>query len=429
MAYIINDSRGQVVAIIPDGTVDTTSTSLQLVGRSVTEYGVAENENYVWLMENFAAPVAPVTPLQGQLWFDTSSDTMYVRGMTNTWTGIADFDYVQAQKVSPIFTGIPQSPTAVSPLTNTDQIATTKFVQNNKVSPAFTGVPTAPTAPRGTNTTQIATTEFVTSSVLLQGTPEAPTAANGTTSNQIATTEFVQNIRTNTVLLGSPTAPTAPAGTNNTQIATTQFVASSVQLFGVPTAPTAPPGTNNTQIATTQFVANSVQLFGVPTAPTAPNGTANTQIATTAFVSINPTFTGNVIAPTVDPATSNLAVATTAFVQAQKANIVLTGIPLAPLANGTVLDQIATVQFVQNRIAAIDLTPYATKASPIFTGIPQAPTASAATNTDQLATTKFIKDVVASQYGLWQGSAKFVSTGDPTPSDGANGDFWFKYQP
>lgn len=428
MAYIINDSRGQVVAIIPDGTVDTTSTSLQLVGRSVTEYGVAENENYVWIMENFAAPVAPVKPLQGQLWFNTSDDTLYLRDITNAWIGVADHDYVQAQKVSPVFSGIPEAPTAAT-LVSTNQIATTAFVQNNKISPAFTGTPTAPTAGAGTNTTQIATTAFVTNSPVFQGTPTAPTAANGTSTQQLATTEFVQNIRDNTVLTGVPTAPTAPRGTSNTQIATTQFVTTSPLFAGVPEAPTAPPGTANNQIATTGFVANSVQLFGVPTAPTAPAGTGNTQIATTAFVTINPTFTGNVVAPTVDPVTSNSVVATTAFVQAQKANIVLTGIPLAPLADGAVLSQIATVQFVNGQIANIDLTSYARLASPIFTGIPQAPTAATSTNTDQLATTRFVKNVVDSEYGLWQGSAKFISTGDPSPSDGENGDFWFKYQP
>ena len=428
MAYIINDTRGQVVAIIPDGTIDTTSTSLQLVGRSVTEYGTAENENYVWLMENFAAPVAPLNPLQGQLWFNTTDDLLYVRSVANTWVGVASTDYVQAQKVSPIFTGVPQAPTA-STATTTNQVATTAFVQNNKQSPAFTGVPTAPNAPPGTNTTQIATTEFVTSSVVLQGTPTAPTAPDVTNTTQIATTQFVQNNKVSPQFTGVPTAPTAPRGTSNSQIASTEFVTSSPLFTGTPEAPTAPRGTSNTQIATTEFVANSVVLNGVPTAPTAPIGTANTQIATTAFVTINPTFTGNVLAPTVELQAVDTRVATTAFVQGQKANIVLTGIPTAPTPDGTVLNQLTTVLYVNNRIAQIDLTPYALLNSPIFFGVPRAPTASAATNTTQIATTAFVRDLVNSEYGLWQGSAKFVSTGDPSPSDGKNGDFWFKYQP
>ena len=35
---------------------------------------------------------------------------------------------------------------------------------------------------------------------------------------------------------------------------------------------------------------------------------------------------------------------------------------------------------------------------------------------------------VATFGNLWGGSAKFVQTGDPSGSDGANGDFWFKYE-
>ena len=60
MSYIINNSRGNVVAIIADGTVNTTATDLALVGRAVTNYGTSENENYVYLLENFANSTAPL---------------------------------------------------------------------------------------------------------------------------------------------------------------------------------------------------------------------------------------------------------------------------------------------------------------------------------------------------------------------------------
>ena len=105
MAYIINGFNGEVVAIIADGTIDTTSTTLQLVGRSVTEYGVAENENYVWLMQHFSAPDAPPNPLTGQLWYNSNEDQMYQRTSLDNWVGLASTEYVQAQKISPIFTG------------------------------------------------------------------------------------------------------------------------------------------------------------------------------------------------------------------------------------------------------------------------------------------------------------------------------------
>ena len=134
------------------------------------------------------------------------------------------------------------------------------------------------------------------------------------------------------------------------------------------------------------------------------------------------------------------SIATTAFVQQQKvAPIFINGdvlgdpnkVPRSTTATypGLVLDQIATISYVSQAVAAIDLTPYATKANPVFTGVPQAPTAATNTNNQQLATTAFVRNLVASEYGLWQGSAKYVSTGDPSPSTGNDGDFWFKYQP
>jgi hypothetical protein len=280
MSYIINNSRGQVIAVVADGTINNSATSLALVGRGVNGYGESENENYVFLLENFASPSAPQNPIAGQLWFNTSSNTISVYNTSNTWDAVPTEAYVQAQKISPIFTGVPTAPTAPSGTANA-QLATTAFVSN---SPVFNGTPRAPTATAGTSSTQIATTEFVTNSVQLDGSPTATTADSADNSGRIATTAFVQNQKISPVFLGQPTAPTATAGTATTQIATTEFVTNSAQLAGTPTAPTATPGTATAQIATTAFVTNSPIFSGNPRAPTAANGTANTQIATTAFV-------------------------------------------------------------------------------------------------------------------------------------------------
>ena len=129
MSYIINNSRGNIVAVIPDGTTNTTSTSLSLVGQGVTNYGTAENENWVYLLENFASPSAPLLPILGQLWYNSTTDTLNSYSTGNVWIGLASTAYVDAQKVSPEFTGIPTAPTAGNG-TSTTQIATTAFVQN-----------------------------------------------------------------------------------------------------------------------------------------------------------------------------------------------------------------------------------------------------------------------------------------------------------
>jgi hypothetical protein len=285
MSYIINNSRGQVVAVVADGTVNTSATDLSLVGRALTDYGTFENENYVFLLENFANSTAPLQPILGQLWYNSTTDVISAYGSGNAWIPLASQEYVQLQKVSPVFTGTPTAPTAAAG-TATTQLATTAFVTN---SPQFAGVPRAPTAAAGTSTTQLATTAFVTASPAFAGTPTAPTAAPGTNTAQLATTAFVT---AGPAFAGTPTAPTVANSASTTQLATTEFVQNqkaSPVFTGTPTAPTAVAETNSTQLATTAFVQlqkASPAFTGVPTAPTALGETNTTQIATTQFVKI-----------------------------------------------------------------------------------------------------------------------------------------------
>ena len=294
MSYIINNSRGQIVAVVGDGTVNTTATDLSLVGRAVTNYGEYQNENYIYLLENFANGTAPTQPILGQLWYNSGTDVISTYSTANTWVALATQAYVEAAKVSPAFSGVPTAPTAAAGTANT-QIATTAFVTN---SPQFAGVPTAPTAPVNTNSTWIATTAFVQNNKnnpVFTGNAIAPTPSYNNDTQLIATTAFVQGEKTSPAFSGVPTAPTAGAGDATTQIATTAFVTNSVQLAGVPTAPTAAGGTSNTQIATTEFVSVSPQFSGAPTAPTAALITANTQLATTGFVVNALSFPGGLL--------------------------------------------------------------------------------------------------------------------------------------
>ena len=283
MSYIINNTRGQIVAVVADGTVNTSATDLYLVGRALTDYGTYENENYVFLLENFANSTEPTQPVLGQLWYNSETDVISTYSSVNNWIPLATESYVQLQKISP----------------------------------AFTGIPTAPTASAGTATTQLATTAFVTNSPQFAGVPTAPTASPGTLGNQLATVGFVNN---SPEFSGAPLTPTAPVGTANTMVASTAFVTNSPAFAGIPTASTADNGTNTTQLATTEFVQNlrnNIILTGVPIAP-APVYNDNTlQLATTGWVQgekFSPQFTGIPIAPTADLSTSNTQIATTRFV-------------------------------------------------------------------------------------------------------------------
>jgi len=68
-------------------------------------------------------------PILGQLWYNSTTDTLNSYSTGNVWIGLASTAYVDAQKVSPEFIGIPTAPTAGNG-TSTTQIATTAFVQN-----------------------------------------------------------------------------------------------------------------------------------------------------------------------------------------------------------------------------------------------------------------------------------------------------------
>ena len=83
MSYTINLTNGSslVPGDISDGTIDTTHSSLTLIGRNYAGYGQFLNDNFVHLLENFAYGTSPANPLKGQLWWDTTNNILRV------WSG------------------------------------------------------------------------------------------------------------------------------------------------------------------------------------------------------------------------------------------------------------------------------------------------------------------------------------------------------
>jgi len=78
MTVTINKTDGTVLTTIADGSVDTSSTNIALIGRLYRNYGELINENMVKLLENFANSSSPSTPIIGQLWYDTTTKTVKV---------------------------------------------------------------------------------------------------------------------------------------------------------------------------------------------------------------------------------------------------------------------------------------------------------------------------------------------------------------
>lgn len=85
MAYTVNKTDGSVLTTVADSTLDTTS-DLTLIGKNYAGYGEIQNENFVYLLENFANTTAPSSPIAGELWWDTGTSTLKVYTGTN-WKG------------------------------------------------------------------------------------------------------------------------------------------------------------------------------------------------------------------------------------------------------------------------------------------------------------------------------------------------------
>lgn len=90
MAYTINLTNGTEIVAggLSDGAVDTSATSLTLIGKNYAGYGEILNENLVHLLENFASPNSgatsgPPNPLAGQLWWDTTNNILRVYSGTS----------------------------------------------------------------------------------------------------------------------------------------------------------------------------------------------------------------------------------------------------------------------------------------------------------------------------------------------------------
>lgn len=72
MAYTIDRYNNTLLAVVEDGTIDQT-TDLKLVGRNYAGYGEIQNENFVFLLENFSGANPPPKAISGQVWFDSGT--------------------------------------------------------------------------------------------------------------------------------------------------------------------------------------------------------------------------------------------------------------------------------------------------------------------------------------------------------------------
>ena len=83
MPYTINLTNGTnlIPGGLSEGTVDSSHSSLVLIGKNYANYGQFLNDNFIHLLENFSSTASPPNPLVGQLWWDTRNNILRV------WSG------------------------------------------------------------------------------------------------------------------------------------------------------------------------------------------------------------------------------------------------------------------------------------------------------------------------------------------------------
>lgn len=294
-------------------------------------------------------------------------------------------------------------------------------------SPTFTGVPAAPTASPGTNTTQLATTAFVAAAVTGAGV----SSLAGTTNQIVAsasTGAVTLSLSTSLVLPSGTTATTQSPGDNSTKVATTAYVDASTA--GVSSLA----GTAGQIVASASTGAVTLSLPSTITGVTTISSLAITESQVTGLGAslallaplASPTFTGVPAGPTASGGTNTTQLATTAFVQAALSGGAVTSIAgtsgqiTASASTGAVtlslpstitgVTTISSLAITESQVTGLTtaLALLAPLASPALTGVPTAPTATAGTNTTQLATTAFVTSATAASTAVATGETSVI---------------------
>jgi len=92
MAYTVSNTDGSRTITVADGTFDTTTYSVTLIGKNITNYGQVFVQNSIRHLENFASATAPsvASPLVGQVWYDKTGKVLRVyKSATEGWVRVS----------------------------------------------------------------------------------------------------------------------------------------------------------------------------------------------------------------------------------------------------------------------------------------------------------------------------------------------------
>lgn len=457
MSYTIIKTNGTTLGTILDGTINTSFSSLTLIGRNYANYGEIIANDLVALVENFAFSSSPPNPLAGQLWFDTSgggrlkvytgtafkvisSATVSSSAPAGAISGDLWFDTVYSQLyvydgASFILVGPERNGSGAIWEQITDTAAVVHDVLSIKLNNARTSIISRDS-------------EFTPASAILGYT----TIKAGINANTSVGSGTFWGTANNATYLGGFLAASYlrsdedDSTSGNLTIAKngglTIGLSSNLELTTTTSGGVSFKATKNNQDI--DFYAN---VSGTNTSVLNLDGaTGNATLVAASItgdltvgddllvagdlaVSGTGAFTGNLTAPTQAAGTSDTTVATTAFVVSG-----LSGLFPYKIYNGTthVWTDASSVNIV------VSGTTVATAGTSGFnlqngaTAISQTlvtPTAyhqyfanTSALGNTRVATGQYVS--LATQY--WSGSAKFVSTAEPDNSVGKDGDFWFQ---
>lgn len=89
MTYRITRRDGSFIANVNEKALVRGAAPLTLIGRGALDFGVAFNENFIQLLENFAGSSAPIAPMRGMLWYDTTLADLKVMATDGSWKKLA----------------------------------------------------------------------------------------------------------------------------------------------------------------------------------------------------------------------------------------------------------------------------------------------------------------------------------------------------
>ena len=463
MAYTINKTDGSVVTTITDGTVDNT-TSVQLFGKSFSGFGEGLNENLVKLLENSASTSAPTAPLKGELWFDTSTGQLKVydgtsfkpsagaksQALAPTSPSAGDLWHDSDDDQLYIYTG--SAFQLVGPVYTEGQtlsgwkIETLGSAGGNKVvSSMYAGNTRVAILSKETFTPSVTQTGFASIKAGLTLNSTLGAVFEGT-NTQASNVDVSGTSNTSSTVIAGGNFLRADASDTTTGALTVDT--DSGIIVGDAQELTVTVASNNVTVAQTsqdkdlKFTVNDGGTTKTPLQLTGADGGVDITGDLTIVGNLNVSGAYNYTSSNIVEHSDTFLKVNAGSTEADAGLIVETGDTddarlfydvsenFWSAGHGQSYSQVIRLaDAVVDGNAAKEKVLKTTAAGLVtVTNVSLAAVGSAIATSDTSSVSVPTIGQVATFGNLWGGSAKFVQTGDPSGSDGANGDFWFKYE-